>query len=335
MQCREYERVQPISWVLGVIRQILHAIQHHTQPVYNKLSYRTDRIDESSLYLIQIAIGLEPDLMGIAHVFSRMPYSNPVYIRRDLKNAVAAGWLEPIRDGVYQASSKGHLFFHQIRREVERVYRDLNPMPVSQLERLNGLLQKVVGAICENKYLSYKPSFDLDMRLGKEDGPVMQQICCNLSHLIGYRDDAYLNAWMDQDINSYVWEAFSYIYRGKAQTASEIAETLEKHRNYDVETYESALRELDERGWITQMGGKFEPTNHGITILAKVARLMNKNYFEPWMVLNENELKILRELLESLADSLQVRKPKYGMGYASINRTLGWGSISWARDKIR
>jgi hypothetical protein len=335
MQYWEYERVQPISWVLGLIRQILHAIQHHTQPVYKRLSYRTDRIDESSLYLIQIAISLEPDRMGIAHVFSRMPYSNPVYIRRDLQNAVAAGWLEPIREGVYQASRKGHLFFQQMCKEVERAYRDLNPMPVPQLERLNGLLQKVVGAICENRCLSYKPSFDLDLRLGKEDGPVMQRICRNLSHLMAFRDDAYLNAWMDQDINSYVWEAFSFIYRGKAQTPTEIAESLEKHRNYDVETYESALYELEERGWITKIGGKYEPTNHGIMVLAKVARFMNKNYFEPWMVLDENELKTLRELLESLADSLRVRKPKYGMGYASINRTLGWGSISWARDKIR
>jgi DNA-binding PadR family transcriptional regulator len=335
MRCMEYERVQPVSWVLDVIRQILHSIQHHTQSVYNRLSNRTERIDESSLYLIQIAIGLEPDPMGIAHVFSRMPYSNPEYIRRDLKNAVAAGWLETIREGVYQTSSKGQLFFQQICKEVERVYRDLNPMPLPQLERLNGLLREVVGAIYENRYLSYQPSFDLDMRLGKEDGPVLQRICCNLSNLMAYRDDAYVNAWMEQDINSYVWEAFSYIYRGKAQTASEIAETLEIHRNYDVETYESALRELEERGWITQTGGKFEPTDQGIRVLAKVARLMNKKYFEPWMVLNENELKTLRDLLESLADSLRIRRPKYGVGYASINRTLGWGSIRWARDKIR
>ncbi len=335
MRSKVYEEVQPISWVLDVIRQILFSIGQHIQPVYNRLVNITGGFDESSLYLTQIAIGLEPEYLGIAHIFNSLPYSNPTQIRLDLNNAVSAGWLKSVREGVFRASQKGYKFFQQYSKEIGQVYLELNPLPLRRLEHIYALLGKVVDAIRANTNFPYKPSFYLDLKIGVDDGPLLQRICCNLSHIIAYRDDCYVNAWMDQEINSYVWEAFSLIYQGKARTAYEISGKLSNCRNYDVKTYGSALRELELREWIKPVNGYYEPTNYGIMVLANVAQSMNKRFFEPWMELDENELNILRDLMESLAFSLKIRRQQYGAGYSDINRTIGWGSIQWVRDKIR
>ena len=99
---------------------------------------------------------------------------------------------------------------------------------------------------------------------------------------MAFRDDAYLNAWMDQDVNSYVWEAFSLIYKGQAQTAADLAAKLEIQRQYDEDAYTAALAELTNRGWISKCNGKYEPTVEGLRILAEVARTMTQYFFEPW-----------------------------------------------------
>jgi DNA-binding MarR family transcriptional regulator len=278
---------------------------------------------------------LEPEPLGIAHVYNRRPYSNPKHIQQDLDDAVSQGWLTCVGKGIYQASPKSHRIFDQLCRGVMQVYSHLKPMPVSQLQQLDGYLHRVVEAIRKKDGLSYKPSFELDVKLGNIGGPILQRICCNFSHFLAYRDDAYVNAWMSQDVNSYVWEAFSCIYKGQAQNAREIVGRLGKYRYYDRQTYDAALRELIERGWITRVDKKYEPTEAGIKVLAHVARAMNQYFYKPWIELGEDELKALKCLMESLAQALKTVKPKYGVGYAYVNRTIGWGSVQWARDKVR
>ena len=90
-----------------------------------------------------------------------------------------------------------------------------------------------------------------------------------------------------------------------------------------------------ERGWLTQAAESYEPSDEGIKVLARVARSLNQSFYKPWMVLEEDELQTLKDLIQSLAAALTVKKPKYGAGYAYINRTIGWGSVQWVRDKVR
>jgi len=322
--------IQPFGWMLETTRKVLLAIEHHTRPVYGQ-----QNCDPSSLYLAQIAIGMEPESFGVAHVYNRKPYSNPEYIRDELNIAVNRGWLNRIENDVYEASPKSREVFRRLCQRISEVYGNLHPLPKSQLEELEGLLNQVIVSIQSKSDLDYTPSFDLDLSLGITDGPILQRICCQLSQVLAYRDDAYVNAWMAQDVNSYVWEAFSYVFKGQAQTAEDIAYELGETRHYDVQTYNSAFLELGERGWITQVYGKYEPNQKGIKVIAQVARSLNQSFYLPWAVMMECDLNRMKTLMESLAMVLKVKKPGYGVGYASLNRTMAWGSIQWARDKIR
>jgi hypothetical protein len=248
---------------------------------------------------------------------------------------VDLGWLNRVKNDVYQASPKSREAFRHLCQRISEVYGSLHPLPKSLLEELDGLLTQVIENIQRKSQLNYKPSFDLDLRLGIANGPILQRICCKLSQVLAYRDDAYVNAWMAQDVNSYIWEAFSVVFKGQAQTAEDIAHKLGETRHYDLQAYKGALAELGERGWITQVYGQYEPTQKGMKVIAQVARSLNQTFYLPWAVMMEGDLNRMKTLMESLAGALKGKKPRYGVGYASLNRTMAWGSIQWARDKVR
>jgi hypothetical protein len=329
MGYKNIDYIQPFGWMLETTRRVLSAIEYHTRPVYRHLD-----CDPASLCLAQIAIGLEPEPFGVAHVYNRKPYSNPEHIRDELSTAVDRGWLIRIENDVYQASPKSRAVINNLCQCIGEGFRNLHPLPTSQLDELDGLLSQIIENIRSNSDLSYRPSFELDLKLGIDKGPVLQRICCKLSQILAYRDDAYVSAWMAQDVNSFVWEAFSCVFKGQAQTAQGIADQLGESRHYDLQTYYGALVELQDRGWITQVYGQYEPTQKGIKVVAQVARTLNQSFYLPLAIMMENDLKRMRTLMESLAETLKVKKPAYGVGYASLNRTMAWGSIQWARDKV-
>ena len=152
---------------------------------------------------------------------------------------------------------------------------------------------------------------------------------------MAYRDDAYLNAWMEKEVNSYVWEAFSYIYKGQAQTAKSLARKLEAQRLYDEAMYAKAIDELVARSWITCNHGKYEPTPEGLKTLAEVARKMTQDFFEPWFAMNEAKVNQLHTLMEALLKGLKSPQTKRWQGKASASRSFGWRRAQWARDKVR
>lgn len=328
------DAIPPLGWVINLTRQILWSVDQHTTNAFDGWLLPCDP-SSSELSLAQIAIGLEPTALGVAQIYNHKPYTNPEQIRRELDDAVSSGWLTSSGEGLYWVSQQGREVCEKVRQKLDQIFCRMNRFPNAQLEEILTTLDKVIDAIKNKGTLSYHPSFDLDMKLGNGTHAVLQQICTRLSHVLAYRDDAYLNAWMGQEVNGYVWEAFSCIYKGEAQNAGEIADRLTHKRFFDVDTYWGAVSELLERGWIQNLDGNCIPTNLGIEILAKVARAMNNTFYQPWLVLDESEATRLKEGLETLASALKICKPRYGAGYAQVNRTLGWGTVQWARDKVR
>jgi len=326
---------QSNTWVLDLTRQILTQMECHTLPVKARTEAKIGAFNDSDAYLAEIAIGMEPEPFGLAHVYQCIPYANPELFRQDFEGAVRRGWLIINADGSYRATDKGKQYHEYLHRELENIYRRLRPLPVMQLERLNALLDEIVEAIINNSTIDYKPAFEMDLRLAPVSGSTLQKICCKLSHLMAFRDDAYLNAWMEQDVNSYVWESFSLIYKGQAQTAADLAAKLEDQRQYDNLAYAGALAELRSRDWITERNGKYEPTVEGLKILAEVARTMTLYFFEPWSDMQEAKIDQLKILMEALLKALKSPQTKQWFGHSSTIRNFGWRSTQWVRDKVR
>lgn len=326
---------QTNTWVLDLTRQILAQMEHHTRPVKALTEAKIGTFNDSDAHLVEIAIGMEPEPFGLAHVYQCIPYANPEIFRQDFEGAVERGWLIISAEGSYRASEKGKKYHRCLHRELESVYGRLRPLPVMQVDRLNEILDEIIAAIAGANTINYKPAFEMDLRLAPVGGSTLQKICCNLSHLMAFRDDAYLNAWMDKDVNSYVWEAFSLIYKGQAQTAADLAARLEIQRQYDEDAYTSALAELVARGWITWQEQKYEPTVEGLRVLAEVARTMTQSFFDAWANIEEVKIEQLKVLMEALLKALKSPKSKRWHGNTSTARNFGWRSAQWVRDKVR
>ena len=326
---------QSNTWILDLTRQVLSNAESCTRPIRENLENEFGECNDSDIYLAQIAFGLEPEPFGLAHLYQCIPYSNPILFRQDFKGAVQRGWLTFAGDGVYKTTDKGKSFHKQLNRKLRNEYSKMRPLPVMQLERLDAILGEIIDAISETNIIDYKPAFDMDLKLASTAPSTLQKICIKLGLLMSYRDDAYLNAWMVKDINSYVWEAFSYIYKGEAQTAGDLAQKLENHRHYDEQNYAEALDELTEHGWVVCQHGKFEPTVEGLKILAEVARSMTQSFFEPWAHLEDEKINKLKILLEALANAMKTDSEKRWLGQTNSSRNFGWRSVQWVRDKVR
>ena len=325
---------QTNTWVLDLTRQILTQIERHTHPVRTSLEAEIGPFNDSDVHLAEIAIGMAPEPFGLAHVYQCIPYANPQLFRQDLEGAVRRGWLTINAEGTYRATDKGLRFHKRLYGELQNLYNNLFPLPMMQLERLDAILSEIITAIRNNSKIGYKPAFEMDLRLAPVAPSTLQKICCKLSHLMAFRDDAYVNAWMEKEINSYVWEAFSYIYKGQAQTAAELAKLLETQRQYGESAYAQALTELEAREWVSECSGKYEPSVEGLKVLAEVARTMTQSFFEPWAEIEEPKINQLQILMEALIQGLKAPQIKRWHGSTSASRNFGWRSAQWVRDKV-
>ena len=104
--------VQTNTWILDLTRQVLSNAENCTQPIREKLINEFGEIQDSDVYLAQIAHGLEPEPFGLAHLYQCIPYSNPKLFRQDFEGAVKRGWLMVAGDGIYKTTDKG-ICFHQ------------------------------------------------------------------------------------------------------------------------------------------------------------------------------------------------------------------------------
>jgi hypothetical protein len=278
---------------------------------------------------------MEPEPFGLAHIYQCIPYVNPELFQQDFEGAVRRGWLTIHPEGGYRASNKGKQYHACLKREVADIYKQLRTLPVMQLNRLDALLSEIIDSISNKSSLDDKPAFEMELRLASGEKNTLQKICCKLSQLLAFREDAYLNAWMAQDVNSYVWEAFSLIYKGKAQTAAGLTSRLKNHRYYDEDVYQKALDELTDRGWIQNCGRKYEPTDEGIRILAEVARMMTLYFFEPWEDMQEGKVNQLKILMKALLRTLKSPQTNTWQRNTGTMRNFGWRSAQWIRDKER
>ena len=326
---------QSNTWALDITRQILTQMECYTRPVRDMLEIENGPFNDSDINLAEIAMGMEPEPLGLAHVYQCIPYANPNLFRQDFEGAVRRGWLTVSAEGTYRVTQKGQHFHQRMKREFKQVYGSLHPLPMMQLNRLNAILGEIITAIKNNNSLDYKPAFEMDLKLAPPAQSTLQNICCQLAHLMAFRDGAYLNAWMDKEVNSYVWEAFSYIYKGQAQTAKSLARKLGAHRLYDEDAYAKAINELVTRDWIVYCCGKYEPTVEGLKVLAEVARKMTQYFFEPWAEMSEGKTHQLQTLMEALVKGLKSPQTKRWHGQATASRTFGWRTAQWARDKVR
>ncbi len=296
---------QSARWYMEVAGQILAGMGARTNDALQGFVEENGITDGIDLNLVQIAYGFRPEPIAPEFLIKRTPYANPEPLVSQMDGAVERGWLEALGGDRYKISARGTEVTAGLFELADGVFGVLQPLPDDDLKRIVALLFAVVETARqlpepEEKWaLSWGEKFDRG-----PDAPLIVQARRHLLDLLSYRDDVHVAAWQPYGASGQEWEAFTLVCRGEATSAGELVEKL-PYRRYDEAAYQEALENLAARGWITQDGGEYAPTEQG-TALRQEAEDATDRYFDAaWVSLSEAEMEELEGLLRKLAEALR------------------------------
>ena len=296
---------QSARWFMDVAGEIFAGMGAQVNPTFNQFVEEHGMSEGLDVQLIQLAYGFAPEFITPEHVVKRSPYGNPEFVEEQMGEAVARGWLEAVGEGQYAPTAKCQQVADDLFALSDRMFGAFESLPDDDLKRITALLSKVVEQAQELPEPAEKWALSWGSRFDRgPDAPLMVQMRRRLFDLLGFRDDVHIAAWQPYGVAGQVWEAFTYVWRGEAGTAAELAESL-PYRNYGEEAYVAALEELVSRGWIAEAEGKYVSTEEGKALRQQAEETTDRYFDAAWSGLSKAEVEEVRGLLERLADAVK------------------------------
>jgi hypothetical protein len=290
-----------IQLLLGEMTQALGALYG---PDYQKQA-ESYGLPDGPLYNLIVSHDFLPDDTSPARFLVRTPYTSWKVYSTNLATLAERGLIDPVGPGTYRLNDAGKRIVHELEDTLNRLLGRYQPLPAADLERLAGLLGRLVEASLHAPEPADKPSISANRHSDPgPQGAVLLRILQYRSDLNSFRDDAHLAAWRPLGISGPAWEAFTYVWRGDARTAAEMAEK-QAFRQISAADYARLLDELVEKGWLTVTDGAYATTEGGAALRQQVEDLTDQTYYAPWQVLNEGEQNDLGNLLVALRDALK------------------------------
>lgn len=293
-------------WFIELGSKIFKSLGRRTNPALNQLLKTTDNLKGIDSYLIQVSSAFEDRGIEVEDLTKRVPYTKPGLMAEHLEGAVERGWMEAADDFGYKGRCKSRQLNEQMVATAKEIYCGLNVLPEDEMDRITELLANVVDAAAELDQPAAKNALEWSLNFEPEDDklPILN-IRRLMMDLFAFRDDTHIAAWKSLEEYGYVWEAFTYVDSGEANTPAELAERL-SYRGYSKAEYEKALWELVERRWIAEHQGRFTVTVIGKT-LREVVEMRTNQYFDvPWDTLGANEINELKSLMGKLVSELEM-----------------------------
>jgi DNA-binding MarR family transcriptional regulator len=304
-RAKESVRAAILKRLWGLATEASQAFVPATRDIVTPMFEKHGLDTPGYFYMVLSARRLEPDLISNVRLGIRAPYSNPIYFETLLSGVAEAGMLSPQGNGEYALTEQGCRALQESEDAFYRRLGELDVLPVEDLERVEGLLEKVGEASLEALEPASKWAITTTRRgHPSQEYPPLARIDQRLDDLGGFRDDAHLAAWQPYDVSGQAWEAFTFIWRGDASTAEELAEKL-PFRGYSAEAYTEALEDLVGRGWVERTADGYRLTEKGSGVRQDAEDATDRIFFAPWACLDVNERNQLSDLLARLRDGLR------------------------------
>ena len=247
--------------------------------------------------------GVAPVPISAESLALRGPYTAMSLNAERLAESARLGLLTPAGPGEYYLTEAGLAATQRIFGAAYAAMAPLHPLPEAGLQRLAGLLQRLVEAVQAAPEPPGKWSFRLSRRIDPgQYTPALVWIDQYLSDLNAYRDDAHLAAWRPYNISGATWEAFTRLWRG-ARTLDDVCEQL-AFRGHARTTYAAALIDLVVRGWLEADSDGYRVTAAGLAVRQEAEAATDRYFYAPWRSLSDPELDELCALLAGVRDGL-------------------------------
>lgn len=296
---------QSARWFVDVADTIFVGLGAHTNPLFNQFVEGINRLEGQDITLIQVAFGFSPDLLTPKHFIDRTPYANPETFEQQMDQAAGRGWLEAMGEARYKLTARGQDVVHRLLALADEAFGSVESLPASDLHRIVALLTQIAKKIVTLTEPAEKWSFVWNTQFERKDAaiPPLGKVRRRLLDLLSFRDDAHVAAWRPYGVSGQAWEALTFVWRGEAFTAAELAEKL-PYRNYDQASYATALEHLASLGWLAGQDGRYAITKKGQKLRQEAEEATDRYFDMPWSALNEAETAEIKGLLEKLAQAV-------------------------------
>jgi Mn-dependent DtxR family transcriptional regulator len=278
-----------------------------TQPQFDRF-FEQHGLERLERLLIQLAHGFAPEPIRPEFVNKRSPYVNPASHTKAMEDMVERGWFQVVVGDSYRLTAKGQEVAQGMSDLFGETHGSLEPLPEADMARIAALLLPVVEEAralpepADKWALSWGLKFDRG-----PSAPLTIQVRRRLIDLTAFRDDAHIAAWRPYGVSGQAWEALTYVWRGEAGTAADLAEQLSS-RDYDEASYAAALQDLARRGWIAEEDSAYMVTEEGKALRQEAEDTTDRYFDAPWAVLSGTELAEVKGLLERLAAAVKTEE---------------------------
>lgn len=263
--------------------------------------------DNARFFFVTLqSLGKGPEGYSVEDNLTRNPYVNAERPAQLLIDAAEAGYLTNLGNGRFTATEKGKKAVQAIHDVFYGALGEIQAVPDSVLEQVEGLLGKLIHASLEaEKPADKSPIIISHNSHTHPDAALLARIDQHLDDLNAFRDACHVPAWRSEhDIPGRTWEAFAYIINGQANTAAALADAL-PNRGYSEEAYAASLAEMADLGWIEEGADGYQVTEKGRKVRQTAEDKTNEYFYAPWAVLENNELNQLRGGLVQLKVNLE------------------------------
>jgi len=254
---------------------------------------------------LNFARGAQPAPFALDRFHALVPYSARKRLAEILETLLRLELLERVGEDAYRLTGQGLEAVAGVFQAAQEKLAAVKPLPAKDMARLNGLLFRVVKATLESPEPKDKWAIAYSRWTDPGKGAAPSVLTDQyLTDLVRYRDDAHIAAWKPFGVGGQAWEALTFVWRGDARTAAELAEKL-PFRGHSAESYADALADLSARGWVKQTPEGYAATEKGAALRQEAEDATNRLFFAPWARLSDMESVELRGLLTRLRDTLQ------------------------------
>lgn len=257
---------------------------------------------------LTLARGAAPDPFTLDTFHALAPYTNPTRQQVVLDDAVEAGFMTEL-EGAYQLTAVAHHLLDQAYATAHARIERAPTLDEDEMQRISRAFGQILNATISAAEPADKRS--LFASRWTDAGPTAVpavQLDQTITDLLRFRDDAHLAAWRPTGVDGRTWEAFTFIWRGDADTAAALAEKLAQ-RQYTATDYADALRLLEQKGWVIDAGGTYRLTEQGTAVRENAETETDRLFFIGWSEIDESDLQELGNLLAELKAAVEAAAP--------------------------
>ena len=293
-----------MSQLWNVASEVQIALGAHYDLARDRISKETGL--QSSLWnLLVTALSYEPEPISVTQIQKRNPYTAAAMSEQRLETLKGRDWLGLTADSDFCLTEDGRNQARSILETLRMHYATIEPLPLADLNRVAELLDRIVraaetaptppGAWCIERARRLKLP---------ESAAPMTKIDHHLASLNAFRDDSHLAAWRPHSVDGLEWEAFTLIWRGEVKTLDELSVAIPSRR-HSLEAYGTALKQLEEKGWVDESSGAYVATSRGKILREQVEETTELYFSRAEAALNMQETNELLGLLGRMREALK------------------------------